>query len=290
MTLPNFIIIGVAKGGTTSLYHYLDQHPQVFMSPIKETNFFACEEAHAERRTGEKHPPNPPYFRAKTLQEYEALFAGVSGEIAIGEASPRYFACPTTARRIHDCIPEVKLVASLRNPADRAFSGFLMRVRKGRAALDIPERLTSESHHVKEGFYYNQLKRYFDVFPKEQIKICLFEEFKEDPARVVQDLFKFLGVDTNHVLDTSIRHNPGAIPKNRLLNRLFYHPALISMAKSVLPESMQGLAKRVTQQNLKSPPEFPPDLRAELLQLYRADILNLQDLLNRDLSIWLNEA
>jgi hypothetical protein len=290
MTLPNFIIIGVAKGGTTSLHRYLDQHPQVFMSPIKETNFFACEDARAETRTGEVHPPNPPYYRAKTLDEYEALFAGVSGEIAIGEASPRYFGCPTTPQRIYDCIPEVKLVASLRNPADRAFSGFLMRVRKGRAALDMQQRLTPDSHHVREGFYYNQLKRYFDIFPKEQIKICLFEEFKEDPAGAVQDLFKFLGVDTNCVPDTSIRHNPGSIPRSRLLNRLFYHPALISMAKTLLPESVQGLVKRVSQTNLKSPPEFPADLRAELLQLYRTDILKLQDLLDRDLSIWLNEA
>jgi hypothetical protein len=290
MTLPNFIIIGVAKGGTTSLYHYLDQHPQVFMSPIKETNFFACEEGRTESQTGEMHPPHAPYYRAKTLKEYEALFAGVTNEIAIGEASPRYFGCPTTPQRIRDCLPDVKLVASLRNPADRAFSGFLMRVRKGRAALDIPQRLTTESHHVQEGFYYNQLKRYFDVFPKDQIKICLFEDFKEDPAQVVQDLFKFLGVDTNYALDTSVRHNPGAIPRSRLLNRLFYHPALISMAKSILPESVQGLAKRVTQQNLKSPPEFPASLRAELLRLYRTDILKLQELLDRDLSIWFNDA
>lgn len=287
MTLPNFMIIGVAKAGTTSLHRYLDQHPQVFMCPVKETNFFACEDARAGTWTGEVDLPNPARFRVKTLEAYEALFAGVSDEIAIGEASPRYFGCHTTPQRIRECIPDVKLVASLRNPADRAFSGFLMRVRKGCAEMKIRERLTPESHHVREGFYYSRLKRYFDIFPKDQIKICLFEEFKEDPAKIVVDLFDFLGVDTNFVPDTSIKHNPAGIPKIRLLNRLFFDPTLIRTAKLVLPESVQGMAKRVQQQNLNTPPKIPADLRAKLLDLYREDILKLEGLLDRDLSIWL---
>lgn len=287
MTLPNFVIIGVAKAGTTSLYRYLDQHPQVFMCPVKETNFFAYEDTRAGTWTDEVDPPNPARFRVKTLEAYEALFAGVSDEIAIGEASPRYFRCPTAARRIHACIPDVKLVASLRNPADRAFSGFLMRVRRGHAEMKIRERLTPESHHVREGFYYRWLKRYFDIFPRDQVKICIFEEFKNDPARVIVDLFDFLGVDTNFLPDTSIRHNPAGIPKSRLLSRLLFDSTLIRTAKSVLPESVQGLVKRVRQQNLRTPPTFPADLRAELLDLYREDILKLEALLDRDLSIWL---
>lgn len=257
------------------------------MCPLKDTNFFACEDARAGTWTGGGDPPHPARFRVKTLEAYEALFAGVSDEIAIGEASPRYFDCHTTPQRISGCIPDVKLVASLRNPADRAFSGFLMRVRKGRAEMKIRERLTPESHHVREGFYSSRLKRYFDIFPKDQIKICIFEEFKQDPAQVVVDMFDFLGVDTNFVPDTSIRHNPARVPKSRLLNRLFFHPTLILTAKSVLPESVQGLVKRVRKQNLRTPPTFPADLRAELLKLYREDILKLEELLDRDLSLWL---
>ena len=288
MTLPNFIIIGVAKAGTTSLYRYLDQHPQVFMSPEKETNFFAHPETRDGMRVGGGAPPPPTYFHVKTLEAYKALFEGVTDEIAIGEASPRYFGCPTAPRRIRECIPDVKLVASLRNPADRAFSGFLMRVRRGRAAMTIRERLTPESHHVREGFYYHWLKRYFDIFPKHQIKVCIFEDFKEDPTKVVLDLFDFLGVNTNFVPDTSTRHNPGGVPKSSLLNRLFFDSTLIRMAKAVLPERTQRMAKRVRQLNLEAPPKFPADLRAELLKLYREDIRKLETLLDRDLSIWLN--
>ena len=288
MTLPNFMIIGVAKAGTTSLYRYLDQHPQVFMCPIKGTNFFGYEDARAWTWTDEGEPPLLQHFQVTTLEAYEAMFAGASDEIAIGEASPQYFRCPNAARRIHECIPDVRLIASLRNPAERAFSGFLMRTRRGERVKGIYEELTPEASHVREGLYYKRLKRYFDIFPRDQIKVFIFEEFKKDPARVVTHLFDFLGVDTNFAPDTSIRYNPAGVPKNRLLNRLFFNPTLIRTAKAVLPESVQQLAKRVQQQNLKPPPKFPVEVRAQLLDFYREDILKLEALLDRDLSIWLN--
>lgn len=287
MTLPNFIIIGVAKAGTTSLNHYLDQHSQIFMCPVKETNFFGYEDARAWAWTDEGSPPMLQRFRIKTLEAYEALFDAATDEIAIGEASPQYFRSPTAAQRIHELIPDVKLVVSLRNPADRAFSGFLMRTRRGEAVKSIYEELTPESsHHVREGFYYRRLKRYFDIFDRDHIKVLIFEEFKEYPAKIITDLFEFLGVNTNFVPDTSIRYNPAAIPKIRLLNRLFFNPTLIRTTKSVFPESVHGMVKRLRQVNLRTPPMFPADLRTELIKLYRDDILQLEFLLERDLSIW----
>jgi hypothetical protein len=287
MTLPNFMIIGVAKAGTTSLFRYLDQHPQVFMCPIKGSNYFGYEDALAWRWTDEGEPPLLRHFQVKTHEAYEALFAGASDEIAIGEASPQYFRCPTAARRIHECIPDVKLVASLRNPADRAFSGFMMRTRRGEPVKSLYEELTPEASHVKEGFYYKRLKRYFDSFPKHQIKIYIFEEFKQDPTQVVVDIFDFLGVDTTVEPDTSTRYNPAGVPKHRLLNRLFFDPTLVRTAKSLLPENLQGMVKNVRKMNLATPPKFPADLRAKLLEHYRDDILKLEGLLDRDLSIWL---
>ena len=287
MTLPNFIIFGVAKAGTTSLYHYLDQHPQIFMCPDKGTNYFGYEDARAWKWVDEGDPPLLRNFQAKTFAEYEAFFAGVGDEIAIGEVSPQYFRCPTAARRIREYLPEVKLVASLRNPAERAFSGFLMRVRRGEPVKSMYAELTPQSSHVKEGFYYPRLKRYFDLFPREQIKIYLFDEFKQDPLKVVCDMFAFLGVDTSFLPDISTRHNPAAMPKNRLLNKLFFDPALIRLVKSVLPERAQEAAKWVQQQNLTSAPKLPADLRARLLEIYQEDIIQLEQLLERDLSIWL---
>ena len=111
MTLPNFIIIGAAKAGTTALYEYLGEHPDVFVSPVKETNFFSS-----------GHPIG-------TQDEYEAQFAGVRGERAIGEASVQYIASKNAAAQMRDQLPDVKLIAMLRNPADRAFSHYLMQSR-----------------------------------------------------------------------------------------------------------------------------------------------------------------
>ena len=290
MTLPNFMIIGVAKAGTTSFYHYLDQHPQVFMSPEKGSNYWGYEDARNWKWTDEGNPPLLRHFMARTFEEYQALFDGVTNEIAVGESSPQYFRCPTAAQRIHNAIPHVKIVASLRNPADRAFSGFLMRTRRGETVKGFYEELTADASHVRESLYYRRLKRYFDLFPPEQIKVIIFEEFRKDPVNTLIDLFGFLGVDTSFAPDTSIRHNPAGVPKIRLLNRLFFHPTLIRTAKAVFPESVHEKLKQVQQQNLKAPPKFPPDLRTKLLDLYREDIVKLEGLLGRDLSIWLNGA
>lgn len=287
MTLPNFIVIGVAKGGTTSLYRYLDQHPQIFMYADKGTNFFGYEDARDWKWHDEGEPPLLRHFHVRTLAEYEAAFAGVTDEIAIGEVSPQYFRSPTAARRIHEHIPDVKLVASLRNPAERAFSGFLMRTRRGVKVRDAYEELTPEASHVREGFYYDRMKRYFDTFPKEQIRTYLFDDFKKDPTAVVQDLYGFVGVDPEFAPDTAVRHNPANVPRSAVLNRVFYHPRAIRSAKAILPDRLQTAAKRLRQRTQRPAPTFPPDLRARLLELYRDDLLKLEALLERDLSVWL---
>jgi len=286
MTLPNFIMIGVAKAGTTSFFRYLHQHPQIYMAPIKATNFFGYDDARDWKWTDEGDPPLLQNFPVRSFDAYEASFAGASNETAIGEVSPQYFRCPNAAQRIRDCIPNAKLILSLRNPAERAFSGFMMRTRRGEAVKGFYEELTRQSSHVKESFYYRRLKRYLDLFPRAQIKIYIFEEFKQDPAGTIMNLYDFLGVDTSFVPDTSVRHNPGAIPKIRLLNRLFYNPTLINVAKSVVPEGLQLKLKQAQQLNLRTAPKLPPDLRSKLLGIYRDDILQLEALLDRDLSIW----
>jgi hypothetical protein len=184
-------------------------------------------------------------------------------------------------------MPTVKVIASLRNPAERAFSGFLMRTRRGGPVRSVQEELTSNASHVHEGFYYARMKRYFDVFPPEQIKVYLFDDFKRDSTSIMKDVFEFVGVDRDVDLDTTAKHNPANVPKSRLLNRAFYHPNVIRTTKSVLPERAYGLAKRVRQLNLRPPPTLSSELRAELIRIYRDDIVRLEELLGRDLSVWL---
>ncbi len=291
MTLPNFMIIGVAKAGTTSFFRYLDQHPQVYMCPLKGSNYFGHADAVDWKWHQEAEPPLLRHFQVQTFQDYEALFADAGEQHkAIGEVSPQYFRCPGTAGRIREHIPEAKLVVSLRNPADRAYSGFMMRTRRGEPVDSAYAELTPDASHVKEGFYFRRMKRYFDVFPRRQLKVYIFEEFKAEPLAVLRDLFGFLNVDPSFTPNTSVRHNPAAVPRSRLLNRLLYHPTLMRTSRALLPDGMVEVAKRVRQQNLKASPKFPPDLRADLLDLYREDIYRLEELLDRDLSIWLSRT
>jgi hypothetical protein len=257
------------------------------MYPGKGTNYFGYEDARAWKWEDEGEPPLLRNFHVRTFDDFEAAFAGATDEPAIGEVSPQYFRCPTAARRIRERIPDVKLIANLRNPAERAFSGFLMRTRRGERVQSARRELTAESSHVRESFYFTRMKRFYDAFPREQIKVYVFEEFKRDPATTMEDLHGFIGVDPSFVPDTSPRYNPANLPKSRSLNRLFYHPAAIRTAQAVLPDRLHGMAKQVRKLNLRPPPKIPADLRADLLELYRDDILRLEELLARDLSIWL---
>ena len=137
VSLPSFIVIGVAKAGTTSIFRYFDQHPQVYMDPEKGTNYFGYEDARDWQWWDEGEPPRLRHFRAKTFEEYEAAFAGATDGLLVGEVSPQYFRSPTAARRMRESLPEVKVIASLRNPAERAFSGFLMRTELAPSAQKI---------------------------------------------------------------------------------------------------------------------------------------------------------
>ncbi len=207
MTMPNFFIVGAQKAGTTSLYHYLNQHPQVYMSPIKEPFFFDHEldsKGEVVRREFEGHR-QPPRFT--NIEEYSALFEGVRGEKAIGEATPLYIYAPGTAGRIERYVPGAKSIALLRNPADRAYSAFLYAVRMGvepltdfaQALREEPFRMRNRWHYVfhyrSRGLYYQQLKRYDEVFGRERLGVGLYEDMREDPAGVAQSVFRFLEVD-----------------------------------------------------------------------------------------------
>lgn len=176
MGMPNFFIIGAGSSGTTSLYHYLKQHPQVYMSPIKETNFFAYEErgVHVGKGGGSMDEGR---FPIRSIEAYGALFEDVSNEKAVGEASPRYLYSSEACRRIHSYNAEAKLVAILRNPVERAYSSYCKHVRDGNERRTFLQAINDEEsgrknqhlgfgqrHYVDFGLYHKYLKRYADFF------------------------------------------------------------------------------------------------------------------------------
>lgn len=299
MTLPNFLIIGAAKSGTTALYHYLGQHPQVYMSPQKETNFFSFGEQKV-RFSG----PRVKLFSDSiitTLDSYEKQFEGASNELAIGEASPWYLYSDRAAANIAACIPHAKLVAVFRNPADRAFSSYLHVVQDGRESLSFEEGLAAEEgriaqgwepiwHYRSVGFYAGQVERFLELFSWDQVRFYLYDDLLKDPGNLLMDLYRFLEVDPDFKADTSLRPNATGVPRNQLLGRLLLRPNLLrSAAKLFIPRRLgYNLNQRLNRQLLKKP-SMSVEIRRKLLDGYRSDILALQDLIGRDLSGWLEE-
>lgn len=295
--MPTFLIIGAARSGTTALYVYLKEHPDVFMSENKEANFFAYENEQLSC-TG----PGADYINNSVtrLVDYQRQFEGVVGETAIGEASPLYLYSAKAAKRIRHHLPDVKLIAILRNPIDQAFSHFLYAKRQMLEPLDdFTAALDAQAERKEKCWqplfqysefprYHQQLARYYAVFPENQIKLYLYEELVEDSSSVVADIYSYIGVDPGYVPDFSYRPNTGGVPRNRFLQNLVMQPHLITrVAGWLIPEKVKRrIRDAVSDRNLFKPP-CPEDARDRLKRELREDILKLQNLLKRDLSAWL---
>lgn len=294
MKLPNFLIIGVQKAGTTSIYNYLVEHPQVFMSRIKETNFL--EQNWLELPEGKRNKNG-----IVTIEDYARLFEPVTDEIAIGEASPNYlFHDKTAAARIKQYVPEAKLIAVLRNPVERAYSDYLMHLRdsiNGGVKTSFATQIdrAEKSFIIRKGFYAQGLKHFYQEFPKEQIKVCLYDDLVRDSQEFMRDFYRFIGVDADFSPDTTKKVQQAKVPKNQAINNLLQGQNPIrsiaaTALKTVMPlETRQSIRDRLINFNSQSKKALPlsPEDRDRLKAIYREDILQLQDLIQHDLSSWL---
>lgn len=300
MRMPTFLVLGVAKSGTTSLYHYLNQHPQVYLPSKKEPHFFAHGEEPLPTFTG-PGAANPQKQVIMTLVAYQALFAEWRDEAAVGDLSTTNM-LPRACERIQHYIPNARMILLLRQPTERAYSQFLHARRVGLEPLrDFAQALAAEPMRVERGwvpglfyrpsgFYAPILHRYFAAFPREQIRVYLHEEWQTEPSRVLREIFDFIGVDTQFIPDMSVRHNTAAIPRNQWLIRFLRQPHVAKQwLKPVMPTALrrQGV-QWLTAYNRAKAPTLDPQLRAELNELYRQDIVQTQRLLGRDLSHWLH--
>ncbi|MGH7885938.1 MAG: sulfotransferase domain-containing protein, partial [Thermodesulfobacteriota bacterium] len=181
MTMPNFLIIGAFKGGTASLWYFLKQHPEIFMSPVKESRYFSY-----MNKTINYNGPGDKKFnndKVTTLERYKNLYKSVTGEKTIGEASSIYLYNKDAAENIRSSLPDVKLIVCLKNPVERAYSNYIQKRRNGEEYIkDFNKALLEETkrkknnfspawYYIEKGFYYNVLKNYFDIFRIEQFKI-----------------------------------------------------------------------------------------------------------------------
>ncbi|HUG83673.1 MAG TPA: sulfotransferase [Euzebya sp.] len=304
MPLPTFVVIGAAKSGTTALYKYLGQHPDVHLTPREEPSFFAF--------TGE-----PPRFRGpggtdaavntmtvSSREEYERLFADARPDQARGDVSPVYLYWPGTAERLAAAVPDVRVIAVLRHPVDRAYSAFMHARREAKEPLaDFRAALRAEPGRIAEGYgflwryqdmgrYARQLQRFLDVFPREQLFVALYDDLAADPVHMCRRVQGFIGVDTAFTPDTSVRHNVSGIPRSRTAYRLMSSGSPVATAaRRVGPlvgvDRLKAVQARMRTRLLRRQ-GLDRAVRAELVDSWGEEIRLLAGLLDRDLGHWLS--
>lgn len=309
MLLPNFLIIGAQKSGTTSLWYYLKQHPEIYLTPCKEPHFFAFEGKDKDYFRKFSVTKSFLHKAVFTYEGYLKLFNNVKDEKAVGECSATYFASTEAPLRIKKYIPNVKIIAILRNPVDRAYSHFLMRLRNGTETLsnfelalkeadkedinsDYNFALCGRSSYKQVGLYFKYIKRYFEVFDKGKIRIYFYEDLCNKPLALLKDIFTFLEVDYNFIPDVSFKANPTWMPKNEFIRKIFFRYNIFREVRSkflpfIYPKHL-GVYFNIKESLFEPPPLLPFGLRRQLVDYYRDDILKLQDLIKKDLTEWIS--
>lgn len=300
--LPNFLIVGTQKAGTSSLYNYLKQHYEVFMpEKLKEPKFFV---APFYKKSNHNNPlwVDSMDYTIFEWQNYLKLFENVQKEKAIGESSATYlYYYKTAITSIRKYLGDTKIIISLRNPIDRAFSAYLHLWRDNHENISFEEALKEENkrkrlnwvplyHYTSLGFYYYQVKAYLNNF--DQVKVYLYDDLEKDSLGLVRDIYEFLGVDSSFAPDVNIKYNVSGIPKNKFIHKFFIEPNILKsvvkpIIKTLVPqEERRKIIEKIKMKNLQKP-QMKPETREYLKNLYRENILKIQDLIKKDLSKWL---
>lgn len=287
---PNFFIVGASKSGTTSLYEYLRKTPGVYMSELKAPSYFAPNVI-----------PDKVVQPIRKKADYLALFKGVNGQSAIGEASDTYLPDVDSPRLIHETIPNAKIIMILRHPVERAFSHYLMEYRNGTERLPFLDavkkematpisRYAGERRLTQLGMYSEQVKRYLDTFGKQQVKILIFEEFIANTAATMNEVLRFLDIDEQpfeNMLEEV--YNQYAAPRNShiinflfLVRRLSIHNKAVRLALRATPRIIKDAALSLAFKQTPKP-MMSKDERAYLEDIYYDDVLKLSNLIGRSL-------
>jgi len=283
----DFFIVGAPKAGTTSLYHYLNEHPKIVMSTQKETDFFSDESLQKQAMYYGKN-------RINTIEKYHALFQNTEKEV-LGEASVSYLFYDDVPKKIKIYNPNGKIIILLRNPIDRAFSHYLMDYRLGLVSQSFDEIVGAKNkdektklfyqQYIELGMYYQQVKRYLDVFGKENICILFYQDFKQDGAKEVKNIYQFLGVESNFEAEVGKKHNTFSMPKNAIVRKIYSVVWLRKLLNKLIPSSIIKTIKTTLFRKDKKP-KLSEESRLELYAVFNEDVKQLEELLAKDLSRW----
>jgi len=268
--MVDFIGIGAQRCATSWLYASLHEHPEI-CAPEKEIHFFSR-----------------PRYEEKGIEWYKNLFSSrCSGDSIKGEFSTSYLYHEDAARRIREHFPDTKILVSLRDPVDRAISQYALHAKAGflkPEEVSFEQFVKTEKSALEQGLYYEQLKRYFDTFPREAIHIILKENVDADPASVVKELYSFLGVDPNFVpplLDREI--NTNVIPKllwiDRFIQKISEFMYRYKLDRVVFFVKKTGVLDIMRKLNAKGKLDAPDEKTLkELKEYFREDVRKAEGL------------
>jgi hypothetical protein len=296
--IPDFWIVGHPKSGTTALYEMLKRHPQIFMPELKETLFLARE----------MHPGLISPIHPDTLEEYLALFAPARLDQKAGEASPSYLRSPLAAARIRELEPDARIIAVLREPASFLRSVHLELLQDHvETEKDFRRAIAREQAELQDKLVYwyaderveyvKHLRRYFELFPPEQVLVLIYDDFRADNEAVVRQVLDFLGVDSEAPIETS-EANPTVLVRSP---RLYEMVRSLYLGRNPVARAANAAIKAVTTQRLRhgglrtlrsrvlygKPP--PPDeqLMLEMRRRFKPHVQELSEYLDRDLvGLW----
>lgn len=280
--LPNFIIAGAAKSGTTAMQEVLSAHPDVCMSWMKGPTYFTRE------------APRASYHKGRSW--YESLFHVCDGARAIGEVSPFYMICTDAPYLIYQTIPDVRLLFVLRDPVERIYSYYRYTLQRGFQLPDL-ERMAAEGHpELKQAIYVSSyhlhINRYLQVFPKEQVSIFIYEDWLSDARAFLCSVYQSIGVDADFVPDNlSQRYNPSQQARvvwlQHMLNtlgeriiRLDLPPTLFNLLKAA-----RGSLWKINSKGVQFPP-LSPQLRNDLYSNFTETVDYIEEYLDRPLTAW----
>lgn len=291
--LPNFFILGAAKAGTTSLYRYMQEHPEIYLSSVKEPQFFSHDEVYG-----------------KGMRYYlDVFFKGSERFSKRGEATPQYLYFEKVAKRLAETLPDDchRFIVIVRDPVKRAYSLYWNMVAEGLERLSFKEALLAENERSKDaelvrtgsvlykyvdsGMYAKQIRRYLKYFKLEQFLFLLFEDLKSNPNSILPHVYHFLGVKPIAGTMKTKVCNPAGMPRLRSVHNFVRSPSWAKkQAGRFLPQRLKyRIAKNLIDLN-KRPfdyPEIDVEVEEMLRRKFRNDVLELQRLIGRSLEDWL---
>ena len=296
MIKPNFLIVGAAKSGTTSLYHYLRQHPDIFMPEWKELSLFIGD-------------PYGPLHRVKKPAYYRKAFSKIKNQSVVGEASTAYLFDEAAPGIIKEQLGTIRIIILLRDPVAMSYSLYNHQLRKEgetlehfEAALDQEEHRRNDPEFKKKCYgwhanyyyfhralYFEQVRRYINVFGKDHVRVIIFEELVKNVLQIIKETYQFLGVDDTFVPEIRVHNPAGSIIK---IPRFWSDKGLLlKTAQFVFSKNLVTKIPHLLRNIGRKPPQPINAATAEKLRKrFYEDVCRLEKLIAKDLSAWKNES